>query len=159
MRLLILICFTVQNASAENFDSESFKESAKEERDKLSASLKSIVQSESIYEQCYGHFRNQTNLILAETAKEVEAYLEKLENAKTYINLAMGYLSIVPGAGTWHRLATAVVDQLKKLKGYAASGYQLNTKEVVLSKYEEGKIEVTLCFGTIYIPIESKIKV
>ena len=109
--------------------------------------------------QCYDHFRNQTNLILAETAKEVEAYLKKLENAKIYINMAMGLLSIpLLVSGGFPSLTTAVINQLKKLKGYAASGYQLNTNEVSLSKYEKGKIEVTLCFGTINIPIKSKIK-
>ena len=118
--------------------------------------------SASLYEQCYEYFRNQTNLIMAETAKEVEAYLEKLNTPQTWINLAMGALAVIPGAEmialAGYAYGSAIIDNLKKGKGFAKS-VKYTTEQVALTKYEPGKIEVTLCFGTVSIPLESKIKI
>ena len=99
---------------------------------------------------------------MAETAKEVEAYLEKLNTAQTWINLAMGALAIIPGAQelafAGFAAGSAIIDNLKKGKGYGKS-IKYTTEQVALTKYEPGKIEVTLCFGTVSIPLKSKIKI
>ena len=72
----------------------------------------------------------------------------------------MGYLKIVPGAPTLlQSFKNFTLNHLKQLKGYAKSAYTIVKEDVALSKYESGKIEVTLRFGTIKIPINSKITV
>ena len=99
---------------------------------------------------------------MAETAKEVEAYLKKLNTAHTWINLAMGALAITPGAEALalagFAATSAIIDNLKKGKDYGKS-VKYTTEQVALTKYGPGKIEVTLCFGTVSIPLESKIKI
>jgi len=46
---------------------------------------------------------------MAETAKEVQAFMEEIKNAETQINLAIGILSIIPGCGL---LAKAIGDAI-----------------------------------------------
>ena len=126
-------------------------------------SFKSRV-SERVYDQCYEYFRKQANFILAETAKEVQEYLAKLETAQTCIPLGLGVLAMVsaeiaaPAALIGHGIAFLAFAGLRRLGGYGKN-IKLSKVEFSLSKYTAGNIEVAHSFGTIRIPLESKIKI
>ena len=102
-------------------------------------------------------------MILAETAKEVQDYMEKLEKARTGITFGLGILAVVgevvaPAALIGHGISHLVFKGLKKLGGYGKNT-KLSKEEISLSKYTAGNIEVTLSFGILTIPLESKIKI
>ena len=87
--------------------------------------------------------------------------MEKLEKARTGITFGLGILAVVgkmaPVALIGQGISHQVFKGLKKLRGYGKNT-KLSKEEISLSKYTAGNIEVTLSFGTITIPLESKIK-
>ena len=103
-------------------------------------------------------------MILAEVENEVNAYMKKLETARWAVNFAMGALSFIPGvvgkglAFVVGSAGNALIGHKSQRKGYGKSA-SLAQEEIALTNYGPGKIEVKLCFGTIVIPLESKIKI
>ena len=86
-------------ASVANFD-ESFKQDAANKRSEFLKILEEKL-SKAFFEQCKEYFRNQTNLILAETETEVKAYLKQLEDEESRLFLKMGLLAFVPIVGLY----------------------------------------------------------
>ena len=149
-----------QTASVANFG-ESFKQAATNKRAELLKILEKKL-STALYEQCNEYFRNQTNLILAETEIEVKAYLKQLENEASQLRLKMGLLCFVPVVQLYApigmRRGMEEIQEKKKSKGYGKY-VSFSQEETALTKYEPGSIEVSLCFGTVTIPLLSKITI
>ena len=149
-----------QTASVANFG-ESFKQAAADKRAELFKILEKKL-SKALYEQCKEYFRNQTNLILAETETEVKAYLKQLEDEESQLLLKMGLLCFVPIVQFYAPIGMyrgmEEIQEKKKSKGYGKS-VSFSQEQAALTKYEPGSIEVSLCFGTVTIPLLSKITI
>jgi len=116
-----------------------FKEEARNLRERLLDHLTSEVAG-YLRDACYQYFRKQTNQILAEIEEERDCYLQNLFNPLNLMFTLITAGSILPS------------------RRFTLDDIECPRNQLSLQTIQTDRLEVTLCFGDVTIPIRSKIK-